>query len=265
MHRNYLEIARSGVDSILQADGSDYVFKYRECQQVLGNTISEIKQDLQGKPFRDTAEEIRFFKEDAPHIWGQYLFYETLVKIEAARKYESAGTFRAGLESSLEQTERFLKKHRGKWAYYYEGRTGKDKRLFTRHGTHKGKNPIIDIRIDRDFTFGAWWLSRMRENELLRNWLTAELNAPSEARPQKKLKWNASQVAAVEIFKAMHLAGAFGEETFQSVMDWVSEKLDVDTRTHTNVLDNIAQRKVDKTKFLSELLKKMNEFINAKG
>ncbi|HEV2479743.1 MAG TPA: hypothetical protein VGS79_08755, partial [Puia sp.] len=111
MRREYWKIARAGIDDKLQDNGSDHVSKYRECQQLLGKTIGEIMLDLQGKPFRDTTEEIRFYKEDAPWIWGCYMFYKTLVKIEAARNFESPKTFRAGLEARLEETETFFEKH----------------------------------------------------------------------------------------------------------------------------------------------------------
>src|SRR6185437_4661463 len=179
MRRDYLEITRSRIAEKLQENSSDLVSKYRECQQLLGKTIVEIMLDLQAKPFRNVAEEIRFYKEDAPHIWGLSLFYEELVEIEAARMYESPETFWAGLKARLAQAETYFKEHHCLCAYYYEGRTNKDEQFFTRHSTHNGKDSVIDIRIDRDFTRGAKWLSQMRKNELLRTWLTGQLNGGS--------------------------------------------------------------------------------------
>lgn len=263
MRRDYLEIARSGIDGILQVGGSDYVSKYRECQRVLGQMIGEIMLDLHGKPFRNTAEEIRFYKEDAPRIWGQYMFYKTLVKIEAARVFESPKAFLAGLAVRLEETETFFEKHRGICAYYYEGRTDKDERLFTRSGSHNG-NPLNEVRIDRDFTRGASLLSLMRANELLRQWLTGALEDLREDRPPKKLKLYASQTDIIEVFKAMHQKGDFGDIPFQHVMDWVSDALDVDTKNHKQTLQNMKERKTDTTPYLNKLAQEFNKFLELK-
>jgi hypothetical protein len=258
MRRDYLEIVRSGIDSILQGDGSDYVSKYQECQRVLGQTISEIMLDLHGKPFRNTAEEIRFYKEDAPHIWGLYMFYTTLVKIEAARKFEPKETFRAGLEAKLKQAETFFEEQHCVCAYYYEGRTDKDERLFTRRGSHNGKNPLTEIRIDRDFTRGASLLSLMRANELLQEWLTSAFKAAPESKSRIKLKWEGAKVALIEVLKAMHLNGDFGDVTFQHVMDWASQEFGVNTKNHDVALQNAKNRKIDTTKYLNVLIKMLN-------
>jgi|GEM_PF-6722530 len=253
MRRDYLEIARSGVDDILQQIRSDSVSKYRECQQLLCKTIDEIMQDLQGKPFRDKAEEICFYKEDAPHIWGLYLFYAELIKMEAARIYESPETFRLRLEARLEEVATYFKDHHCLCAYYYEGRTNKDERLFTRRGSHNGKDPVIDIRIDRDFTRGAKWLSMMRRNELLRTWLTGQIRTDPVGGPQRKLKFHGTQTALIELLKAMHFKGDFGDVTFEDVIEWGSEAFRKEINNHNNALDNMKARKKDITPYLADL------------
>ena len=262
MRRNYLEIARSGVDDILQRNGSDEVSKYRECQQVLCKTINEIMLDLQGKPFRDKAEEIGFYKEDAPHIWGLFMFYGELVKIEAARIYESPESFRVGLETRLKQVEAFFKERQCLCAYYYEGRTDDDESLFTRRGTHDGKDPLIDIRIDRDFTRGAESLSQMRKNELLRGWLTGQLKADSAVRSQVKLQFYGPQTELIELLKAMELNGNFGDVTFQHVIDQATEIFGIEINNHETALGNMSTRKTDT--YCTRLRKKFDDFLDGK-
>ncbi|HEX3934582.1 MAG TPA: RteC domain-containing protein, partial [Puia sp.] len=187
MLRDYSEIVRSELDRMLQDDrGRGDLWKYQECQRTLGQTIKSIRKDLLTDPFVDMAEEIAFFKEVAPGIWGQYHLYEKLVKIEARRKFQSKDVFISGLRQARQEAEAFIEKHGDICEYYYEGRTDADGRFFTRRGTHKSKHTTIDLRIDRDFTIGAYWLSRVRAHELLRDWLTRELEGPPEPGRTKK-------------------------------------------------------------------------------
>lgn len=262
MRRDYVEIARSGIDDILQQIRSDSVSKYRECQQLLCKTIDEIMQDLRDKPFSDKAEEISFYKEDAPHIWGLYLFYGELVKIEAARSYESPDVFRLGLKARLEEVEIYFKEHHCLCAYYYEGRTNKDERLFTRRRAHNGKDPVIDIRIDRDFTRGAESLSRMRKNELLRSWLASQLIAQMGGRPRKILKYRGKQTEVIEVTKAMHENGDFGDVDYQEVVEWAIDAFGIEINNHDSALSNMAGRKNDT--YLARLKKKFDDFLEAK-
>lgn len=263
MRREYLKIVRSAIDKKLQDGGSEPVSMYRECQKILAGAIEEIKKDLQGKPFRSIAEEIAFYKEEAPNVLGLYFFYTALVKIEAARKYESPENFRAGLEHKLEKTETFFKKYRSVCAYYYEGRTNNDERLFTRRTNHDGKNPVAAILTDRTFTYGAKWLSLMRRNELLRAWLNSALKAASGDKSQRKLKYYGSQTGLLEVLKAMHLNGDFGDVTFEYVVACATEVFGIDINNHENTLDNMKNRK-ENAVHLMKLIKILKEFFEMK-
>ena len=265
MRGDYSEMVRSRLDGILQADGGGgNLGKYRECKQALGQIIAAIREDLQADLFQNTEEEIVFFKEQAPGIWGRYYFYEKLVKIEARRKFQSVEVFFAGLQQVKQKAEDFLEEHAGICEYYYAGRTDADKRLFTRRGTHGSKHPAIHMRIDRDFTIGAHCLSLVRTHELLRDWVRQELEGPTSGLV-KKLEWRATPTETIEVFKALHLAGCFGERSFKEVMDWVRENLGVDVKNYNNVLQNARDRKITTTKYLERLGKAFKNYIDSKG
>jgi hypothetical protein len=264
MRGDYSEIVRSQLDGILQDDGGrGNPGKYRECKQALGKIIESIREDLQADPFQDTEEEIVFFKEQAPGIWGHYYLYERLVKIEARRKFQSAEIFLSGLQQVKQKAEDFLEKNAGICEYYYEGRTDADRRLFTRRGTHSSKHPAIHVRIDRDFTIGAHLLSKVRTHELLRDWVTQELTGNS-SELVKKLEWRATPTETIEVFKALHLVGCFGDTSFKDVMEWVREALGVDPGKYESTLQNIRSRKISTIKYLERLGKEFKNYIDSK-
>jgi len=105
----------------------------------------------------------------------------------------------------------------------------------------------------------------MRKNELLREWLTAELRDSQVGAPARKLKLHISHTQAVELLKAMELTSAFGKESFQYVMDWASEVFGIDLKNHRQTLDNMKVRKIDVAKYLHELAEAFTEFMKAKG
>jgi hypothetical protein len=265
MRGDYSKKVRSRRDELLQKKRSgDDLSKYRECQRELGQLIGEIRSYLQADPFGDTAEEIAFYKEEAPWIWGQYFFYEKLVEIEAYRKFQSEDTFRVGLRGRLQDTEMFFQKHARICGYYYSGRTDADERLFTRRGAQNVDGAAVDMRIDRDFTKGALGVSRMRQHELLRDWLTRELEGPPEPGRIKKLEWHASATETIELFKALYLTGCFGDMTFKDVMEWVRRVLGVDPGNFDITLQNIRYRKGGTTMYLDLLAKAFKNFIDSK-
>ena len=265
MRGNYSEIVRSRLDRILRDDGSGGdLEKYQACQLTLGQLIEEIRTEVLADPFGDAVEEIRFYKEEAPGIWGQYYFYNNLVKFEARRRFQSKEVFVSGLYRLLKQTEDFLARRSRICEYYYTGRTDADERLFTRHGTHGAADLTSDMFIDRDFTKGAHRLSRVRACELLRDWLTTELQELPEPGRTKKLEWNATATATIELFKALHLDGCFGDMSFKEVMGWVREVLGADVGNYNIVLQNARDRKITTAKFLEKLGKEFKSFIDSK-
>lgn len=255
MRDNYIEIARSRIGLALRDKGSDDdLSTYKSCVLILGEIIEAIRSDLQTKPFEHTAEEIAFYKEQTPQIWGQYFFYSQLVKIETWRKFRANDKFQSSLGKLLAQTNEFPEKNIRLYEYYYEGRTDKDELLFTRRAS-RVPGSHIELYAGRDFTDAALKLSYMRSNELLRGWLTKEL----EQGHSKKMEWLANVTDTVEIFKGLHLIGCFGKSTFKAVMEWVQDVLGVDTRNHNENLSHIRKRKKMETWFVDrvdEALKK---------
>jgi RteC protein len=264
MRGSYLDIVRSEIEPVLQDTGSGALSRYRECVAILEKVIDTIRGDLAHDAFADITEEIFFFKEEAPLIWGQYFFYEKLVKIESWRKFEPVAAFRAKLARQLRESEAFPSRHGRICEYYYEGRTDADERLFTRGGSLSGRARLADVVIDRGFTRGAYWLTWMRTHELLRDWLNLELEGPPEGERRKKLEWHASSTQTIELFKGLQLSGCFGEMTFTDVMRWVQETFGVTTDNHSVILQHIRDRKKTEKSFLDTVRQTFGGYIREK-
>lgn len=264
MKRDIVERLQSGIDAIMeQADASDNLLaKFKECEQLVLQHIKDLKSKVAAEGFEDRMTEIWFYREQAPRVWGLYIYYSRLVDVEVWRKTRSAEKFRDMLLAEFKAAEVFPEKH-SICEYYYQGRTDQDEQYFIRQsGSTNGE---MGVFLDQDFTIGAYWLAQMRANEALRKWLTEQLGeeqpGSGEMRKVKKLVCNAKPVEIIEVFKAFHLKNWFGKASFKDVMSWAREALDVNTANYNIILQEIQRRKMGQTKCLDDAREKFREWI----
>ncbi|HWB93598.1 MAG TPA: RteC domain-containing protein [Puia sp.] len=267
MKRETVEKLQSDIDAIMEQGepDSNLLSKCKDCINLSLAGIKDLKSQIVTEGFSDESEEIRFYKEDAPRVWGLYIYYNRLVEIEVWRKTRSAEKFRELLRAKLYEAELFPEKH-SICEYYYQDRTDLDRLYFTRQTIPEDGQ--MGVFLDNGFTIGAYWLSHMRANEALRSWihrqLAAEHSADQESGKIKKLTCYAKPVEIVEVFKAFHLKNWFGKASFKEVMSWVRETLDVNTSNYNITLQEIQRRKMGQTRCLDDARDKFMEWITQK-
>lgn len=267
MNRDIVEKMQSEIDAILEGDASGSVLaKYKACVNLVLEVIKDLKVHVAMVGFEDKAEEIWFYKEEAPKVWGLYIYFSRLVEIEVWRKTRSGEKFREILSAELRGAELFGEKH-SICEYYYQGRVDRDEQFFVRQVD--SPDGEMGVFLGGDFTIGAYWLAQMRANEALRGWLTKQLEDEQidagETRKVKKLVCYAKPVEIIEVLKAFHLKNWFGKATFKDVMNWAREALDVNTTNYNITLQEIQRRKMGQTKCLDEAREKFREWVAKKS
>ena len=270
MNRNYFETLQLRVDAALEAGGEkmDMLTKYKACVAVLQEDIQSMRSDLEAYPFEDNAAEVRYYKHEAPRVFGLLFFYLKLERIEAARQYLSREKFLEQLRKELQQADTFQDEHAAFCQYYFQRGTYADDYLFTRRGYGEWSVEEIGAFIAEDFTLGAWLASWIHLYERLTNWLSAaieELERLSIQPIYKKLPCTAKPVEVVELFKGLHLAGCFPHTSFRELMDFVRDTLGVDVHNYTTILQDIAIRKKIKTKFLDHAREELIAWIDERS
>jgi RteC protein len=142
-----------------------------------------------------------------------------------------------------------------------------DDQLFTREAHGVWSEDEIGLFIDEDFTVGAYWFSMIKAYERWREWLRAALEETADtpaASQANRLPCMAKPVELVEVFKAMHLAGWFGNATFKEVMDWARDHLGVKIGNYDVILQELAMRKTSQTKALDRLTDGMVKWLDDK-
>lgn len=268
MKRGQFDRIRKRTDDLLRKQGSkiDSVRLYRQCVQLVADAIRSTKDAMQATGFASKDEEIWFFKEEAPRLWGLYLYYKRLVKIEAWRKSRSREKFRGLLMRELERSERFPEAHRI-CEYYYEGRTDGDEALFIRKRISEGAGDVL-AALNADIPAMSVRLSQMRAYERLREWLMEALKQ-SEAQKagsakRRQLEWNIGPTDAVELFTGLYEMKCFGEKPFKHVMSWVREVMGIDVGNYSVLLRQICGRH-NAAQFVNKVKGGIEQYVKEKA
>lgn len=270
MRTDHLEILRLAIGETLTAQSSegDALGCYKRCVRLTQESITRIREELAGDPFTDKPDEILFYKEDAPWIWGYYLYYSRLVDIEVWRKVRSPGRFRKLLQQELRRAELYPEKH-NVCEYYYTDLTDSDERHFLRRKARTSGPGKMGMFLDPDIPTGTYELAWMRAYELLRTWLGDELEA-IEYRLlglERRLKFvcNLEIMEAIELLKGLHVVGMFKDWSFKRVIFWAEEFLGIKIVHYNALLQDLKRRKIDRTEFLDRTTKGLIDYLDGKG
>ncbi|MCB0538983.1 MAG: RteC domain-containing protein [Bacteroidetes bacterium] len=148
------------------------IYKIQEC-------LKSLEKFAISNRFKNTQEEICFFKELKPRIFSKLIYYVRIYNIESKRPNGSDRVQKKYLMNELDRLKSFFDNNLEFYQYYRTGATYLDDKYFVR-GKH-------DIRLSLDTFFFAtnskfstshdYKVSKILANELLRIYLNAELTA----------------------------------------------------------------------------------------
>ncbi len=269
MRTDHLEILRVAIGETLTAQSSegDALGCYKHCVRLSEESISRIREELAGDPFADKSDEILFYKENAPWIWGYYLYYSRLVEIEVWRKVRSPERFRKLLRQELRRAELYPEKH-DVCEYYYIGLTDSDERHFLRRKARASGRDKMSMFLDPDIPAGTYKLAWMRAYELLRAWLGDELDMLDYRSlgldQRRKLECALAPMEAIELFKGLYEAKVFKNSTFKWVMFWVAENMGIHLTNYNSLLQDLQRRKTNRTVFLDKVKAAVENYMGKK-
>lgn len=96
--------------------------------------LSELKEYVLKRGFKNTDEEIRFFKHQKPVIVAKLIYYNAIYKIETKKPY-GAKPIRKYLKKELKKLKRFFDSNLDFYKYYRSNNSFLDEKYFVR-GNH---------------------------------------------------------------------------------------------------------------------------------
>ncbi|GAA4318457.1 RteC domain-containing protein [Compostibacter hankyongensis] len=262
---NRLEIAISGVE--YQTDCSIQQIEVIIC--LIVECLSELKETVAKRGFKNVAEEIQFFKYQKPAIVAKLIYYNAIYKIETKKPY-GAKPIRKYLNKELKKLKRFFDNNLDFYKYYRSNNSFLDESFFVR-GRHDIKLWLDTYYFQSDQSFSTshdYKVAKIIANDLIQVYIEDQLYhkfKKNKSKAQKKLKWTGSKVALIELIYALHYQNVFdnGNNDIREVAQYFESAFGIDLGNFYQTYLELRNRKMNRTKFLDalreELIRRMDE------
>jgi hypothetical protein len=215
--------------------------------------------------FPDQESEINFFKKIKPAVYSRLLYFRAVFDLESKCQKADSSVVRRYLQKRLYKINEYMEEHKVKVQYFKCGFKHLDEKYFVR-GT---KEIPLELRsshhlLDEEFfTWHDHTFSTIMANEMLIDYIRRELDkldkpvGYDQTIYKSPLKWTGHKIDLGEIIYALLYSGAVNNgnasiielaEAFEQIFN-VEIKEDI----YRYRLD-IQQRKIEKTKFLNQLI-----------
>lgn len=271
MEKYYIEIQHK-LEASINELGIETELSIQEVEVVIHlilKCLSEVKEYVLKRGFKNTDEEIRFFKYQKPVIVSKLIYYNAIYKIEARKPY-GAKPIRKYLNKELKKLKRFFDNNIDFYKYYRSNNSFLDENFFVR-GKHDIKLWLDTYYFQSDQTFSTshdYKVAKIIANDLIQVYIENQLYSKtqdSKSVASQKLNWTGSKTAMIELIYALNCQGIFdnGNSDIRLIAQYFENTFNIDLGNFYQTFLELRTRKINRTKFLDELreglLKKMDE------
>lgn len=271
MEKYYIEIQHN-LEASINELGIETELSIQEIELVIHlilKCLSEVKEYVLKRGFKNTDEEIRFFKYQKPVIVSKLIYYNAIYKIEARKPY-GAKPIRNYLNKELKKLKRFFDNNIDFYKYYRSNNSFLDENFFVR-GKHDIKLWLDTYYFQSDQTFSTshdYKVAKIIANDLIQVYIENQLYSKtqdSKSVASQKLNWTGSKTAMIELIYALNYQGVFdnGNSDIRLTAQYFENTFNIDLGNFYQTFLELRTRKINRTKFLDELrdglVRKMDE------
>ena len=185
---------------------------------IILKSLSEIKEYVLNRGFKNIEEEIHFFKYQKPTIISKLIYYNAIYKIETKKPY-GAKPIKKYLNKELKKLKRFFDHNLDFYKYYRSNNSFLDENFFIR-GKHDIKLWLDTYYFESDQTFSTshdYKIAKIMANDLIQVYIEDQLYNNKDHRDiltdPLKLNWTGSKASMIELIYALHYQGIFNNGT----------------------------------------------------
>lgn len=144
--------------------------------QLIVECLSDVKEYVLKKGFKNTDEEIHFFKHQKPVIVAKLIYYNAIYKIETKKPY-GAKPIRKYLNKELKKLKRFFDNNLDFYKYYRTNNSYLDEKLFVRR-KHDIKLCLDTYYFQSDHSFNTshdYKVAKIIANDLIQVYIECKL------------------------------------------------------------------------------------------
>jgi hypothetical protein len=237
--------------------------------------LSRMRELVIKQGFPDQESEIYFFKKIKPAVYSRLLYYRAVFDLESKCQKADSFVFRRYLQKRLYKINEYMEERQVKVQYFKCGFKHLDEKYFVR-GT---KEIPLELRgahhlMDEDFfTWHDHTFSVIMANEMLIDYIRRELDEIDKPigfdQPNYKsqLKWTAHKIDLGEVIYALLYSNAVnnGNASIIDLTEAFEQIFNVEIKEEIyRYRQDIQKRKIDRTKFLNQLLANLRRMIDEK-
>ncbi|WP_430905570.1 RteC domain-containing protein [Maribacter sp. 2-571] len=239
--------------------------------------LQKLRIRLRKATFKTPLQEINFFKNQKPMVFGRLKFYTRVYSYFLEKPQGSKAKQRKHIDVEIEKLQNSQGSYFDFIQYYREGATLLDEHYFTR-GKHN--TPLLSNNChffaDSEFTTGYdVVVADILAYDLMIHFFNRELQQLNETKVDvptfdflvngERLGWTASKTDLIELIYALQTCGAIksGTAGIKEMASACELVFDIDLGNYYRTFLEIRERKIDQTKFLDRLkdnlLKRMKD------
>jgi len=225
--------------------------------------------------FPDLKSEIDFFKKFKPAVYSKLLYYQAVFELESKQKKSDGSVIRRYFMQRLYKINEYMEEHHVKVQYFKCGFKHLDEKYFVRENADiplelRNNQHLLD---EEFFTWHDHTFSTIMANEMLIDYIRIELEkfdnpfGYGQTNYKSPLKWTAHKIDLGEIIYALLYSGAVnnGNATIIELAEAFEQIFNVEIKEDIyRYRLEIQERKIEKIKFLNQLIAILQRMINDK-
>lgn len=234
--------------------------------QLIIQSLADLKEFVLKNDFKNTQQEIHFFKVQKPVIVSKLIYYNAIYKIETRKPY-GAKRIRKYFVKELKKLKRFFDNNLDFYKYYRSNNSFLDENFFVR-GKHDISLWLDTFYFEADHRFSTshdYKVAKIIANDLIQVYLEDRLNNINlkKGTDNSSLNWTASKTALTELIYALYGVFNNGNTDIKLIAKTFEDTFNIDLGDFYHTFMELKARKINRTKFLDSLcealIKKMDE------
>ena len=265
-HETYLKLETAIQELEIESDCP--IKRIEAVIQLVIQSFSDLKKFVLKNDFKNTEEEIHFFKYQKPIIVSKLIYYNAVYKIETKKPYGEK-QIKKFLNKELNKLKKFFDSNIDFYKYYRSGNSFLDENFFIR-GKHDIWLWLDTFYFEADHRFSTshdYKVAKILANDLIQVYLEDQLNNKhyKKANSKSPLSWTGSKTALTELIYALYAQGVFnnGNTDIKLIAKTFESTFNIDLGDFYHTFMELKARKINRTKFLDilceALIKKMDE------
>ena len=265
-HETYLKLETAIQELEIESDCP--IKRIEAVIQLVIQSFSDLKKFVLKNDFKNTEEEIHFFKYQKPIIVSKLIYYNAVYKIETKKPYGEK-QIKKFLNKELNKLKKFFDSNIDFYKYYRSGNSFLDENFFIR-GKHDIRLWLDTFYFEADHRFSTshdYKVAKILANDLIQVYLEDQLNNKhyKKANSKSPLSWTGSKTALTELIYALYAQGVFnnGNADIKLIAKTFESTFNIDLGDFYHTFMELKARKINRTKFLDilceALIKKMDE------